>query len=282
MRAGNFFFDFVNTEYFPFKRLNEQIIIEFQHYLKERATLSGTSIYMYMQRIQIIIRIAIKDKIMHSNPFDYIDKKERVPRTVPDISHLDIEDITALWDSFDEIKCNKHVQYGFMFSCFTGLRVSDVRLLKWSNITAERIEFVPYKTRKLKGMHYVPISKEARNILEIMSKFKEEGNGYIFHEITNRSYSSINAPIRLWAAKAGVKKKVHFHVARHTFATLLLTYGTDLYTVSKLLGHSDIKMTERYGKVIDKRREAAVMNLPEIPSTKQPKSGLETTMRKFM
>ncbi|TAF72112.1 MAG: site-specific integrase [Bacteroidetes bacterium] len=275
VRAGNHFRDFVNTEYFPFKSLNEHLIIEFQHYLKAKSTLGHTSIYMYLQRIQIVIRHAIRDKIIHINPFDYINKKDRIARTVPDISHLDIEDITALWDSFDSINCHKHIQYGFLFSCFTGLRVSDIRLIKWSNITAERIEYIPYKTRKIKGLHYVPLSKEAKNIIEIMKEDQSEVNDYVFHGITNRGHSSINSSIRLWAAKAGIKKRVHFHVARHTFATMLLTYGTDLYTVSKLLGHSDIKMTERYGKVIDRRRDEAVLNLPEIPSNNQPKSTMQ-------
>jgi site-specific recombinase XerD len=61
-----------------------------------------------------------------------------------------------------------------------------------------------------------------------------------------------------WAKDADIHKKITFHTARHTFATLLLTLGVDIYTVSKLLGHSDVKITEIYATLIDSKRDAAI------------------------
>lgn len=67
-----------------------------------------------------------------------------------------------------------------------------------------------------------------------------------------------NKGLQLWAAQAGIKKHVSYHVARHTFATMLITFGADLYTVSKLLGHTDIKVTQIYAKLVDAKKVEAV------------------------
>ena len=74
----------------------------------------------------------------------------------------------------------------------------------------------------------------------------------------------MNNHLKKWAKAAKIKKNIHFHVGRHTFATLALTYGTDLYTVSKLLGHKSINTTTIYAKVIDKLKDEAVAKLPVI------------------
>jgi site-specific recombinase XerD len=68
----------------------------------------------------------------------------------------------------------------------------------------------------------------------------------------------------LWVLKAGITKHITFHCGRHTYATLLLTYGVDIFTVSKLLGHKSIKNTQIYAKIIDKTKREAVNKLPQI------------------
>ncbi len=78
---------------------------------------------------------------------------------------------------------------------------------------------------------------------------------------------TINSNLKSWAKKAGINKKVTSHVARHTFATISLTYGGDIYTVSKLLGHTDIKNTQRYAKVIDAVREKTVNSIPALKTS---------------
>ncbi len=68
----------------------------------------------------------------------------------------------------------------------------------------------------------------------------------------------------LWIMKAGITKHITFHCARHTYATLLLTYGVDIFTLSKLLGHKNIKNTQIYAKIIDRKKREAVDKLPQI------------------
>jgi integrase len=70
-----------------------------------------------------------------------------------------------------------------------------------------------------------------------------------------------NLKLQQWAMKAGISKTITFHCARHTYATLQLTLGTDIYTVSKLLGHKDLKTTQIYAKVIDERKTLAATKI---------------------
>ena len=74
----------------------------------------------------------------------------------------------------------------------------------------------------------------------------------------------MNVELSKWVMKAKITKDITFHCARHTNATLLLTNGTDLYTVSKLLGHKDIKTTQIYAKIIDEKKRQAVNSIPQI------------------
>ena len=76
--------------------------------------------------------------------------------------------------------------------------------------------------------------------------------------------SGTNTVLRRWVADAGIRKRISFHCGRHTFATLMLDIGTDIYTVSKLLGHRDLSTTQIYAKVMDKNKQAAVASIPTI------------------
>ena len=78
------------------------------------------------------------------------------------------------------------------------------------------------------------------------------------------SPSTTNRFIKEWCMRAGITKDITFHCGRHTFATLMLDLGTDIYTVSKLLGHRELKTTQIYAKVIDKNKQAAVSRIPSI------------------
>lgn len=77
----------------------------------------------------------------------------------------------------------------------------------------------------------------------------------VFEGLQDPSY--INRPVKVWVAAAGIKKKITFHCFRHSYATNQLTEGTDLYTVSKMLGHTNIRTTQIYAKVVDSKKEEA-------------------------
>ena len=152
------------------------------------------------------------------------------------------------------------MKQAFLFSCLCGLRVSDIRKLKWNDLqkSGERIR-IEIKMQKTKEPLYLPISDEALKWLPQQNEAK--GDDLIFpltHEGT------INKILQKWAKDAGVIKHISFHVARHTHATMMLTLGADFYTVIKLLGHKNIATTQIYSKIVDKKKEEAISLIPNL------------------
>ena len=151
------------------------------------------------------------------------------------------------------------IKAAFLFSCLTGLRRSDVLRLRWGDVYQQGdFTRIIFKQKKTAGQEYLDITAEA---VELMG---ERGNpdDYVFTDI--HSPSCTNNTIKLWVAKAGINKDITFHCARHTFATMMLDLGTDIYTVSKLLGHRLLSTTQIYAKVLDKNKQAAVAGIPSI------------------
>nr|WP_320118484.1 site-specific integrase [uncultured Marinifilum sp.] len=139
-----------------------------------------------------------------------------------------------------------------LFSALTGLRHIDIQKLKWSEISIEnnqaRLHFTQQKT---KGVEYMPISDQALQLCGERGKPEQ----LVFETLPDPSW--ISRPLKNWIESAGIKKKITFHCFRHTFATLQLSNGTDIYTVSKMLGHTNVKTTQVYAKVIDEKKNKA-------------------------
>ena len=146
---------------------------------------------------------------------------------------------------------DENVKKAFLFSCFTGLRWSDIETLKWGDISGNEGGLkLTKKMVKTQRNVEVYINSTAAALLPQRGR----SNTKVWSlpaTITSTRY------IKAWAKSAGVEKHVTPHVARHTFATLNLTKGNDVYTVSKLLGHLHVRTTEIYVKLIDKKRQEA-------------------------
>ena len=139
----------------------------------------------------------------------------------------------------------------FLFCCFTGLRFSDVKALRWENIENGVIILRMKKTREIVR---VPISENARRFLP-----EAQEKGLVFKI---GPLNTLTRGLKAWAKEAGIKKDLHFHMSRHTFGTLALENGADIYTVSKLLGHRNVETTQIYAKVLDEGRKKAVDAIP--------------------
>lgn len=139
-----------------------------------------------------------------------------------------------------------------LFSALTGLRFSDIAKLTWQEVQhgANQGYYLRFKQQKTKNLETLPISEDAFELLGTRSNLDEK----VFKTLKKSQTMYLPA----WTAKAGIDKKITFHCFRHTYATLQLTLGSDLYTVSKMLGHKDIATTQIYARIIDeKKREAA-------------------------
>src|SRR5690606_22573169 len=141
----------------------------------------------------------------------------------------------------------------FIFSALTGLRWSDINKLVWSEVqhSKELGNYLRFTQKKTQGSETLPISEQAYELLGERGKPEER----VFKHLKYSAW--YNLKLQQWAMKAGITKTVTFHCARHTYATLQLTLGTDIYTVSKLLGHKNLKTTQIYAKIIDDKKKVA-------------------------
>lgn len=142
----------------------------------------------------------------------------------------------------------------FLFCCLVGLRYSDVKNLLWSDLREDNNGEIILRLRVIKTKRYedFPVSKEALKWLPEKTGSDED---LIF---TLSKNDNSNRKLKNWCASAGIKKKISFHCSRHTAATLNLSLGVPIETVSKLLGHTKISTTQIYAKIIDKNKKDAV------------------------
>ena len=213
-------------------------------------------LYKFTIRSQVYLRCAIS--YMRSPSFsilflsnDLNTKIEPIKQVETRRNFLTIEELNSLVKT----ECNNPLmKKAALFSALTGLRFSDIKNLVWGEL--EYIEgngyFIQFKQQKTKGVEVMPISEQAYNLL---GEQKEPGDK-VFDGLTYSAYE--NKHLYQWIGAAGITKDITFHCFRHTYATLQLSMGTDIYTVSKMLGHRELKTTQVYAKIIDQtKREAA-------------------------
>lgn len=248
---------FTENKPLPFRKVDESFLASFQEYLSNQ--ISAITVRNYMGRLQAVWNIAIQEKKVKHNPFNHI-KKPR-PKHAPR-EFLTQEEINMLWDNTDVAPV---VRSAFLFACYTGLRISDIQRLTWKDVqpmasdpTRSILNFRPKKHSTI--MVQVPLSETAMHLLSMRSHSPMER---IFHDLPPIT-GIYNKALNEWAQKAGVVKYLHSHIARHTFATQCLANGADVFTVSKLLGHSSVAMTQIYAKVIDSKKTETVDLLPSL------------------
>lgn len=223
-----------------------------------RKRLSESSKALYWGVVVTALNRAVKDGILQSNPAHKIHSEDKPKGREQRTIYLTLDEVGKL----AETPCQyPELKKAFLFSCFCGLRMSDIRNLKWGAIGkmsdgSKQVEMIQQKT---KTPIYVPLSDNALDWLP--DKGRKGANDKVF-DLPH--VSTIEKWLAKWAEDAGVNKHITFHISRHTFATLGLTYGADIYTISKLVGHSRIQTTERYAKVIDENKRKAVNLIPKL------------------
>ncbi|RZS97543.1 site-specific integrase [Cecembia calidifontis] len=237
-----------------FEFVNREFVQDFKEYLDKKATghgiqkLSQNSKYSYFNKLRAALKQAVKDGIIPHNPAEGV---EAFKQGEPEREFLTLEELQAAVKAECEIPILKTA---FIFSCLTGLRWSDINKLLWSEVqhSNEMGYYIRFRQKKTKGAETLPISEQAFGLLGE----REDREERVFKGLKYSAWH--NLKLQQWMMKAGISKTITFHCARHTYATLQLTMGTDIYTVSKLLGHRELKTTQVYAKIIDdKKKEAA-------------------------
>lgn len=203
----------------------------------------------YYQIFNGALNAAVRAKRLLRNPFNEMEKSEKpkMPESVR--SYMTIEEVRSLIATPMD---NERVKSAYLFSCFCGLRISDVKKLKWKDVFLDHGQYrLAVAMQKTKEPIYLPLSNEALKWMP--ERGDKAGDDSVFD-----LPSTVNTLIKPWAKAAGISKQFTFHTARHTFATMMLTLGADLYTVSKLLGHTSVRMTQVYAKIVNKKKDDAV------------------------
>lgn len=212
---------------------------------------SNFTLHTYYRILNGALNAAVRAEIIKVNPFTKINNSDKIRLPESKRSYMSIEEVRALIET--PMK-NEAVKKAYLFSCFCGLRVSDIVGLKWKDVFIDRGQYrLAVSMQKTKEPIYLPLSPEALKWMpERGDKTAED------HVFDLPSPAQMNLLIKPWAKAAGIDKRFTFHTARHTFATMMLTLGADLYTTSKLLGHADVKMTQVYAKIINQKKDDAV------------------------
>lgn len=232
--------------------IDKTFVLGFKDYL-EYSDLKQNSKISYFRKLGAALKQAVFDGYLKENPMKQVKgfKEAETKR-----EFLTLEEIKLLINTDCDLPLYKRA---FIFSAFTGLRFSDIKALTWGDVQeSEGNHFIRFQQKKTKGHQTLPLPDIA---LKQLGERKDH-NTPLFKGM---SYSAwMNAKIKLWVVKAGINKHITFHCARHSFATLQLTLGTDIYTVSKLLGHKEIRTTQIYANIVDEKKSDAIDKLNNL------------------
>ena len=217
--------------------------------------LTDATIHAYFKFVTAVLNKASSKGLITVNPVAALEMRERPQGQSPEKTFLSLDEVSRLIDT----PCPAYpiLKNMFLFACFTGLRCSDVKALTWKKVDDNMIGTTMQKTQKA---IYIPISNNARRWLPERGSAGPEDKVFTDYPTINTVCRTIDK----WAKDAGIDKHVTFHIARHTFATLTLEYGADLYTVSKLLGHQRVTTTQIYAKIVGKKKVEAVNLIPDL------------------
>lgn len=211
----------------------------------KKLKVSQNSAAGYFSTFRSLLKIAYRDKLINENINEFLES-------------IDIKDTKMEYLTLDELKVLSEtpcpipvLKTASLFSCLTGLRISDILKLDWSEIVfASDGEYcMRLCTEKTETETTLPISIEALQLCG------QRSNGKVFKGLVRHMTQQ---PLKSWIAFAGIDKKISFHCFRHTFATLQIALGTDIYTVSKMLTHKNVSTTQIYADLVNsKKRESA-------------------------
>lgn len=207
--------------------------------------ISQNSAAGYFSTFRALLKIAYTEKLFKENLNDFL---ESIDTTDVKKEYLTLEEVKMLANTPCKIPVLKAAS---LFSCLTGLRISDILSLYWRDVVpaSEGGYCMRIRTEKTETETTLPISDEA---LELCG---ERSDGKVFKGLKR---FMVFQPLKNWVEDAGITKHITFHCFRHTYATLQIALGTDIYTVSKMLTHKNVSTTQIYADLVNaKKRESA-------------------------
>ncbi len=236
-------------------QVTKDMMVGFTEYLQSR--FNGETPHTLYARFKKVIKAMVDKDVMRKNPCNGVSIKIDKNKLTKDV--LSIEEVKRLIATPVERE-NPDIRRAFIFCLYCGLRWCDVKDLTYANVDyANRI--LIFEQSKTKGHSsasgvVIPLND---GLLKLIGEGKRDA--LIF---PLPSHTMCLKALRHWTKRAGIDKHITWHCARHSFATNILSNGANIKTVANLLGHSDLRHTEKYLRVIDSLKEAAINSLPEL------------------
>jgi integrase len=244
--------EFIKVRYFredlAFRELNSDFMMDFEHYLRIDQECSHNTVWIYMMPVLRMVQIAIKKGLIRSSPFQ--DYKISMQET--DRGYLLREQIEQIIDHISSKKRYELVKDLFIFSCFTGLSFVDIKNLRKNNIQSffDGHQWIISRRQKSKATSNVRLMEIPKRLINKYLGITR--NDFIFPVPDNKT---CNNHLKKLIEEAGIisEKKITFHTARHTFATMFLTEGVPIESLSKMMGHKSISTTQIYAKITSQK-----------------------------
>ncbi len=263
-----------NVDDINIKALNFEFITDYEFWLKSIRKCGHNSTMKYLANFKKIVNICLKNSWLIRNPFlGYKMCKREIER--PYLSQEEIDTISAKTFVSDRISQVRDI---FLFSCYTGLAYADVQKLKRSEIATgiDGEKWIFTHRQKTETSSRIPILQPAQAILDKYNDHPQCLNQDRMLPVL--SNQKMNSYLKEIADLCSITKKMTFHTARHTFATTItLTNGVPIETVSKMLGHKNLKTTQHYAKILDIKVSDDMKGLREKFASKLSISKTENT-----
>lgn len=241
--------------------VNQKFCNDFKEYIlnaprirSRKLKISQNTAFSYFNKLKAALKQAFRDGIIKT---DISSQVERIKEAETERQFLTIDELNNLVRTDCGLPILKQAA---LFASLTGLRFSDIQKLVWSEVQQSKeikdgkeidYYFIRFTQKKTKGVELLPIPVQAYDLLGQRGAPTEQ----VFEGLQYSAF--VNFHLKRWVLKAGITKNITFHSFRHTYATLQLNAGTDIFTVSKMLGHRDLKTTLIYAKIIDKTKRDA-------------------------
>jgi len=214
--------------------------------------LSPKSMSDYAGYFSTALNAAVRADIIPENPFMSLTPTERIKVPESKREFLTVDEIKTLIAT----ECPREdVKRAYLFACYCGLRLSDIYALRWRDLSDDGGQWrASVVMKKTAPPIFLPLSGQAMKWLPERGDASDDAK--VFDGLI--AEPNINKVLAKWVKAAGITKKITYHTSRHSFATMMLTLGADLYTTSKLLGHSNVKTTQIYAKIVDSKKVEAV------------------------
>ena len=252
-RVGKLLCIFSEGKPIPFRKINVKLLEDLKLFMltapqggNKKGTLSQNSAATYFSIVKAGLHRTFIDEYL---TVDIAAKVKGIPELKVKRETLTLEEAELLAQTPCE---NEVLKRAFFFAILTGIRLCDIHELTWGEIqktsTGWRVDFTQRKTHIV---DYLPINEQAYSLCGEPGEHDQQ----IFAGLTGSSW--ISRPLKKWIAASGIKKHITFHCSRHTFATLQLENGTDIFVVKGMLGHTNVKTTQIYAHIVDKSKRNA-------------------------